>query len=199
MRKAIRRAIPGSLLATLIAVAPFTVNAQSDSLEQPTPMVVKLTQPISTKANQKGDKVTGQVVSPEIFKGDMVEGEIKEVRSGGLTKKTSILNFGFTKLHHRGQEMLIRSEITGFTNSNGKATVDEEGQVLEKSNQLGKMALITGAGAAIGAIAGGGKGAAIGAGAGAAASLLFVKFGSKAPNISFDAGSEFQLNVTRPR
>jgi hypothetical protein len=45
----------------------------------------------------------------------------------------------------------------------------------------------------------GGKGAAIGAGIGAGASLIVVQFGSKAPNIRFDPGSEIVLSVNPRR
>jgi hypothetical protein len=76
---------------------------------------------------------------------------------------------------------------------------DEEGQIVESQNQAAKAAAIGGgAGAAIGGLAGGGKGAGIGAAAGAAAGLFYASFGTKAPNISFDTGSAFELSVSSP-
>jgi hypothetical protein len=84
-------------------------------------------------------------------------------------------------------------------NSQGKANVDEEGFVVEKKNNLGKVAIGSGAGALLGAMIGGGKGAAIGAGIGAGASLIVVQFGSKAPNIRFDPGAEIVLSVNPRR
>jgi len=159
----------------------------------------QLTQPLSTKANKKGDKVVAQVLLPESYKGDILEGEVKESKSSGSFNKESVLNFGFNVLNHKGQMMPVRAEVTKFYNSKGKENVDEEGRIISKKNDLGKAALITALGAGVGAAAGGAKGAGIGAGAGAVVGLLFVKFGTKAPDISFDTGSDFDLLLSNRR
>jgi hypothetical protein len=162
-----------------------------------TPFRVQLTQPLSTQANRKGDKVVAQVLLPEAFKGDILQGEVKESKSSGDFSKESVLNFTFSELYHQGQMTPVRAEVTKFYNSQGKENVDEEGRIISKKNDLGKAALITALGTGVGAAAGGGKGAAIGAGAGAAAGLLFARFGAKAPNISFNSGSEFDVNLSK--
>ncbi len=167
--------------------------------QQQRPFRVQLTNSISTRTNQKGDKVTAVVITPAEYRGDTMEGTIKECTSGGVAKKKSTLSFGFAYLFHQNQRLSVRSEITGFVNSKGKANVDEEGQIVEKKNDIGKALLITGIGAGIGAAAGGAKGAAIGSGAGAAVGLLFIRFGSKAPNLTFNAGSQFDLMISSRR
>jgi hypothetical protein len=164
-----------------------------------TPFRVQLTQPLSTKANKKGDKVVAQVLQPVAYKGDILEGEVKDSKSSGSFPKESVLNFGFINLYHKGQAIPVHADVTQFYNSKGNANVDEEGRVIRKKNELGKAALIMALGAGVGAAAGGGKGAAIGAGAGAAVGLLFAKFGTKAPNISFDTGSVFDLLLSNRR
>lgn len=184
-----------SLLIGLLAAALPFASAQTPA----TPFRVQLTQPLSTKANKKGDKVVAQVLLPESNKGDILQGEVKDSKSSGNFSKESVLNFGFNELYHNGQMIPVRAEITKFYNSKGKENVDEEGRIISKKNELGKAALITALGAGVGAAAGGGRGAAIGAGAGAAVGLLFAKFGTKAPNISFDSGSMFDVLLSNRR
>lgn len=179
-----------SLLALTSALSP------AQAQPQPVPFRVQLTQPLSTKANQKGDKVTAVVLEPAAFKGGILEGTVKEVKSGGAMTKESVLNFGFGMLHANGKDIPVRSDVTKFYNSKGQENADEEGRIVKKKNDLAKAALIAGLGAGIGAAAGGGKGAAIGAGAGMAAGLLFARFGCKAENIAFDTGSIFEVALS---
>jgi hypothetical protein len=170
--------------------------AWSQEIKPNSEFKIKLLAPVSTETNQKGDKITAQVTSPAEFAGAMMEGEVKESKSGAKLKGTSVLTFSFSKIVNKEQTIPVSSDVKGFVNSQGKANVDEEGRVIEKKNNLGKVAVATGAGALIGALAGGGKGAAIGAGIGGAASLILVQMAAKAPNITFAPGSEFILSVS---
>jgi hypothetical protein len=179
----------------LLAAGALLLPAQT-KIESKTEFRVRLLAPLSTETNKKGDKITAQVLAPAEFEGAMMEGEVKESKSGNKFKGKSVLLFTFqTLVTKSGEQIPVSSDVKGFTNSKGQADVDEEGQVIEKSNNLGKVAVATGAGALIGALAGGGKGAAIGAGVGAGAALILVQFGAKAPNIRFDPGSEILLTV----
>jgi hypothetical protein len=186
------------ILAGSLAMA-LTTPAQE--IKKDTEFRVKLLVPLSTETNKKGDKFTAQVLSPQEFAGAIMEGEVKESKSGAKLKGTSVLNFSFETLYTKDAEgnqkaTPVRSEVKSFVNSQGKANVDEEGRVIEKKNNLGKVAVATGAGAIIGGILGGGKGAAIGAGVGGAASLILIQMTVKAPNITFATGSEFLLAVS---
>jgi hypothetical protein len=184
----------GMILAVAMLAAVFVCPAQE--LKPNTEFKVKLLGPLSTETNQKGDKITAQVVTPAQYAGAIMEGEVKESKSGNKFKGKSTLLFTFqTLVPKTGSPMPVSSDVKGFTNSKGQQNVDEEGAIVEKKNNLGKMAAISGAGALIGALAGGGKGAAIGAGVGAGAALIMVQFGAKAPNIRFDPGSEILLSV----
>ena len=158
-------------------------------------MTVKLLAPLSTKTNKAGDKISAQVVDPPAFKGDIVGGEVKRVKNGGKIHGKSILNFTFDTLYHQGKTIPIESSVLSVTNSRGQENVDEEGQVIKKKNNVGKVALGTLLGAGLGAILGGAKGAAIGAGAGLAGSLILVETTVKGPSITFAPGSEFVLSV----
>lgn len=67
----------------------------------------------------------------------------------------------------------------------------------EKNKDIGKVAITTGAGAIIGAIAGGGKGAAIGAAVGGAGGTAVV-MGTRGKPAAIAASSELHFRVTRP-
>jgi hypothetical protein len=158
-------------------------------------LTVKLLAPLSTKTNKAGDKISAQVIDPSVFKGDIVGGEVKKVKNGGKINGKSVLNFTFDTLYHKGVNIPIESSVLSVTNSRGQENVDEEGEVVKKKNNVGKVALGTALGAGLGAILGGGKGAAIGAGAGLAGSLILVEATVKGPSIDFAPGSEFVLSV----
>lgn len=163
-------------------------------------MKVKLTAPVSTETNQKGDRISAIVVEPAAFRGAVMEGEIRESKSGNKFKGKSTLLFAFQTLNLKdGTQVPVSSDVKSFTNSKGQQNTDEEGFLIEKKNNLGKMAVASGIGALIGGLAAGGKGAAIGAGVGAGAALILVQFGAKAPNIRLDPGSEIVLNVSPRR
>ena len=160
---------------------------------------VKLLGPLSTRTSQKGDKITAQVLSPQEFKGDIMEGKVTEVKTSGKMKGEAVLNFTFETLQHGGQNISVQSSVKSVTNSKGQQDVDEEGRVIKKTNNLGKAALGTGLGALIGGIAGGARGAAIGAGVGAAASIVMIQMTVKGNAVDFAPGTEFLLSVKEAR
>ncbi|MGA2326883.1 MAG: hypothetical protein ABSH05_11415 [Bryobacteraceae bacterium] len=168
---------------------------RAQTIQPDTEFRVKLLAPLSTETNRKGDKIASQVISPQEFEGDTVEGEVKESKSGGKIKGKSVLNFTYQTLNHGGQAIPIESQVKAFLNSKGQQNVDEEGRVIEKKNNLGKAAIATGAGALLGGAIGGGKGAAVGAGVGAAAAIVFIEVGTKGPNVTFAPGSVIVLSV----
>jgi len=178
-----------------VLVAPL--NAQNPQLSSETEFRVKLLGAISSETSRKGDKITAQVISPQEFADYFMEGEVRNAKSG---KGKSSLSFYFDTLEKpdHSAKLHVQSTIKSIVNSQGKADVDEEGFMIKKTNNLGKAALATGAGALIGGLAGGGKGAAIGAGAGAAAAIMFIELrGDSATRLSFAPGSQFIMTVKR--
>jgi hypothetical protein len=182
------------VLAALPALTLWGLG-RAQTIQPDTEFRVKLLAPLSTETNRKGDKITAQVIGPQEFEGDMVEGLVKESKSGGKIKGKSVLNFSYQTLSHGGQEIPIESQVKAILNSKGEQNVDEEGRVIEKKNNLGKAAIATGAGALLGAAIGGGRGAAVGAGVGAAAAIVFIEVGTKGANVSFAPGSVIVLSV----
>jgi hypothetical protein len=166
------------------------------TIAQNTEFRVRLLGPLNTDTAKKNDQITAQALTPEEFKGDILEGRVTESKSGGKITGTSSLNFTFSKLHHGGRAIPVKTEIKQLINSQGKPDVDEEGRIVRRKNSVGKVAAGTAVGAAIGAILGGAKGAAVGAGAGAAGSLILIQTTAKGANISFATGSEFVLLIS---
>lgn len=184
----------------LLSILAAAALPAAPEIQPKTEFKVKLTAPLSTETNRKGDKISAMVTAPAEFAGAVMEGEIKESKSGNKFKGQSVLLFTFQTLALAdGTSIPVASDVKGFVNSKGKADVDEEGQVIEKKNNMGKLAIGAGAGALLGALAGGAKGAAIGAAAGTGAAIIMVQVGAKAPNIRFDPGSEIILSVSPRR
>jgi hypothetical protein len=179
-----------------MVVSSLTLAAQ---MIPETDFRVKLLGPLSTKTSQKGDKITAQVLSPQEFQGDIMEGKVTEVKSSGKMKGQAVLNFTFEILNHGGEPIHVRSSVQSVSNSKGQQDVDEEGRVVKKTNNIGKAALGTGLGALIGGIAGGAKGAAIGAGVGAAASIVMIQMTVKGNAVDFAPGTQFVLSVKEAR
>jgi len=160
---------------------------------------VRLLSPLSTKTSQEGDKINARVVAPAVLAGALLEGVVKKSKSSKNLKvmqTKSELLFGFHTLHLKNkQQRAIDTQVLSVKNSKGKKNVDDEGQVVEKSNGAKRILILSSAGAAIGGVFKRGKGVAVGAGIGAAAGVILTTFASNAPNIKFDAGSEFELDV----
>lgn len=189
------------LILTLVLMSTcFCIARDVPAFPKDAEFRVRLNAPISTETNRKGDKISAEVLVPAEFAGATMEGEIRESKSGNKFKGTSTLLFTFhTLVPEEGESTPVNADVKGFTNSQGKADVDEEGHIIERKNNLGKLAVGSGAGALVGGLLGGGKGAALGAGIGAGASMLLVQFGAKAPNIRLDTGSEIVLTVNPRR
>ncbi|HLJ45313.1 MAG TPA: OmpA family protein [Bryobacteraceae bacterium] len=178
-------------MRTTILLVAFACLAAAQDI----PFTVELTTPISTSSNHKGDPVTAQVVQPDNFRGDTVQGHITDLKSGNKIHGESVLKFNFDTLMHGSTAVPINSSVTSMANSKKQENVDEEGHVIRKSSNIGKAAAGTGVGALVGGLTHGVKGAAIGAGVGAAASLILIEVAAEGPKIEFAPGSQFGLSV----
>lgn len=171
--------------------------AQNRENNQQKEFRVKLLSQVSTETNQKGDAVTAQVISPQEYAGYFMEGQVRNLKKG-KGKSSLALSFDTLEMADHSGKIAIRSWILSVVNSKGAANVDEEGTVIKKTNNLGRTAIATGAGALIGGLLGGGQGAAIGAGVGAASAIVFMEMhGEKANRITFAPGTEFVVSVLR--
>jgi hypothetical protein len=119
---------------------------------------------ISTKTSATGSTFEATLEHPLTFdgylvagKGATVEGVVTNADPGGRVKGVASLSVSLRNLvTNDGRRLPLRTDV--FEQQAKKST----------GKDVTRVAITTGIGAAIGAIAGGGKGAAIGAGAGAA-------------------------------
>src|SRR5215469_1660039 len=94
MRKLICWGAVALLMATAVAAAEdFTV---------------KLLSPISTDTSKAGDKITAQVISPQQFQGDFMEGVVRTSKAANKFGGKSELAFYFNVLHHGGKALPIQ-------------------------------------------------------------------------------------------
>ncbi|MGD0199732.1 MAG: hypothetical protein ABSD27_03170 [Bryobacteraceae bacterium] len=130
-----------------------------------TPIVVRLSEALSSDRNQAGDTFSAALDQPLVVdgfeiaaRGARVEGKVVEAQPAGRVRGVSSLAVQLVRLHTAdGQDVTISTRR--FAQEGGTSHGED-------AKKVGVGAAI---GAAIGAIAGGGKGAAIGAGVGGAA------------------------------
>jgi outer membrane lipoprotein SlyB len=190
-------------MSTTSIAGHSNVSKSMSNQKKLTTLRVRLLGPLNTKTGKCGDEVVVQVVEPEEYKGDILEGVVTESKSGGSIKGKAELTFVFQNHVHNNQPIPIKATLKSISNSKGQEMVDEEGNVVKRENNLksviGKSILGGLAGAALGAVLAGGEGAAIGAAAGAGtaavASIVYIKYKVKGADITFDTGSEMSVEV----
>jgi hypothetical protein len=200
----------------LLGLAPaMDAAAQANSR-----MRVRLTAPISSDGTA-GSKIAAQVVSPADVAGSILEGRITKAAGKGGLRPSSELGFNFETLYYKGKAYPIQGQVIGYYNSKGLQNTDDEGHIIRTSDKpIATAAVTTGIGAAIGALLSGNaksdnknartdtrnskssqsnknsrlNGALAGAAVGAAAGMA-LGLTADAPNIKFDTGSQFELDV----
>jgi hypothetical protein len=166
----------------------------AQQLKPHTEFRIKLTGPLSTQANRKGDKLAAQVISPKAFAGATLEGELTECNGKGLFHRSSVLKFTFKKLHTKSGMVPIVSDVKLFSNSKGKSNVDDQGSGVERTSE--KLAAAeTVAKSTDAKVSNATTKTAVDVST--AASEIIVQMSSKEKHISFAPGSEFVLDVSR--
>ena len=130
-----------------------------------TVVAVRVGETMTSEQNQSGDSWAGVLAEPVVVdglviaeRGAEVTGRVTNVKRSGRVKGVGTISITLSRLATAdGQRVAISTtSFAGYGKDDTKRDV-------------GKVAIVSGIGAAIGAIAGGGRGAAIGAGAGAGA------------------------------
>lgn len=157
-----------------------------------TPVSVTLSNEITTKTAEEGDKWSGVVASDVIVdgenvfpKGSRVEGHVVLAERAGKSSGKSQLQLAFDRIVVHGDATQIKSVGQRITGSNST------------SGDVKRIGGGAAAGAVVGGILGGGsgavKGAVVGGAAGTAASLL-----KRAPDVTLEAGSQVEVRLDRP-
>jgi hypothetical protein len=181
LRRSVRR-------ATVAPLVPIGTNLK-----------IRIEDTLSSKESRVGDRFTATVLDPVRFNEATVRGHVSSIQKSGKIKGRTSMNLAFDSITlPDGRSGTLHGYVTRVYGSDS-SRADEEGGVESgsRTNQTMKRAGIgAGAGAIIGAIAGGGKGAAIGlilGGAGGAGSLAVQ--GSK--ELRIESGTEMLVRVTR--
>jgi hypothetical protein len=181
LRRSVRR-------ATVAPLVPIGTNLK-----------IRIEDTLSSKESRVGDRFTATVLDPVRFNEATVRGHISSIQKSGKVKGRTSMNLAFDSITlPDSRSGTLHGYVTRVYGSES-SRADEEGGIESgsRSKQAVKRAGIgAGAGAIIGAIAGGGKGAAIGlilGGAGGAGSLAVQ--GSK--ELRIESGTEMLVRVTR--
>jgi len=142
-------------------------------LPRDTILRVELMNNISTETSQVGDPFKARVVEPGQYQGAILDGHLQQVKRPGKAKGNAELQLAFDKitLNNRSSKLVAQViEVIKNGSDQGVGKVDSEGGVNGSDstrNDVKKVGIATGIGAALGAIFGGGVGAAVGATIGA--------------------------------
>ena len=139
------------------------------TIPQGTVLQIRTQVALSTHEARAGETVLATLVSPLIVAGQVIAPQgapaqlvVAESNPGGRVKGRAILGLRLVSLQIAGSNVPVASDIS-WHQAYGT-----------KKKDAAKIAILSGVGAAIGALAGGGKGAAIGAGAGGGAGTALV-------------------------
>jgi hypothetical protein len=132
---------------------------------------VRLLAPLTTRFNRKGDMVSARVVEPAALAGGILEGDIRDLKTGGPGKEATI-QFQFQTLHVADKALPVTAAVLEVANSKHQSGLDEDGSPLDTGGRSHS-----------------GKGAGISRGSEPARLTV------KAAAVSFAAGSEFLLQV----
>ena len=163
-----------------------------------TNLKVRLNDTLSSKESRAGDKFTAYVLDPVRFNEATVRGHIRSIVKSGRVKGRTTMNLAFDSISLAdGRTGTMHGYVTRVYGDKGRT--DEEGGVQSESRgrqTVKRSGIGAGAGAIIGAIAGGGKGAAIGLILGGAAGAGSVAMnGGK--ELKLESGTEMLVHVTR--
>jgi hypothetical protein len=197
------------LFAATVVFALFAGLALAQeplSLPAGTSVKMKLETPISTKTNQVGDTFAGRVTEPVLLNGKTVipvgaaiQGQIVKLTEPRRIKGKPTIELRPDSLTMPdGQKYEFHATVVD-TDRSTKTSVNDEGQIKGKGRDgkdVREVAIGTGAGLGVGAVAAGGKGALIGGAIGAGVTV--AHWLSKHKSAELPAGSEIVMELSRP-
>jgi hypothetical protein len=155
---------------------------------------IRLLDAISTESTQVGDSVRARILSPEVLKGDILEGKIHYCRKGGKLKGDAVLAFSFNRLLHQGRTIPIKSFIRSVI-SNADLQINSEAILSQRNEHLDSAGLFALNGAYSGALDGDLKVAGLGAGVSAGIYLSWAWLSGQRPRIVLPQGTELWIDM----
>jgi OOP family OmpA-OmpF porin len=105
------------------------------AMPQNVPMSIRLTSTLNVAGAPVGQSVTGEVLSPDSFKGDVVKGKVTAAK---VSKGKATVEFQFEYVHHGGYDYKMSAKIISVKNSKGEQSVDEAGNPVQATTIPGK-------------------------------------------------------------
>lgn len=105
------------------------------AMPQEIPMSVRLTSTLNVAGAPVGQSVTGEVLTPDSFKGDVVKGR---VIASKVSKGKATVEFQFEYVHHGGNDYKMMAKIVSVQNSKGQQSMDEAGHPVQATTIPGK-------------------------------------------------------------
>jgi len=190
------------------AAAPANTMANPDlsALPAGTAVRMKLETPISTMTSKPGDRFAGRVTEPVMLNGKTVipvgaalEGRVMRASEPRRIRGTPTIDLRPELVVMPDGQRLALNAVVVDTSARPQTEVDEEGRIKGRGRDgrdWKETGVATGAGAVIGAVAGGGKGTLIGAATGATASVVYWL--TKRKSATLPAGTEIIMELSRP-
>ena len=195
-----------ALIVMCALVAGAALAQESLSLPSGTTVHMKLETPISTQTSKVGDTFAGRVTEPVMLNGKAaipvgaaIQGQIVKLTEPRRVKGKPTIELRPDSITMPNGEKYEFHATVVDTDASTKTSVNDEGQIKGKGRDgkdMRNIAIGTGAGLTVGAIAAGGKGALIGATIGAGVTV--AHWLSKHKSAELPAGSEIVMELNRP-
>jgi len=102
---------------------------------QDVPMSVRLTSTLNVSGAPVGQSITGEVLSPDSFKGDTIKGKVTQAN---VSHGKATVEFQIEYIHHGNFDYAVMAKIVSVQNSKGQPSVDEQGQPIRATTVPGK-------------------------------------------------------------
>jgi OOP family OmpA-OmpF porin len=122
-------------IATAVGLALALTAIASDAASQEVSMTVRLTSTLNVSAAPVGQPITGEVLSPDSFKGDAIKGKVTQAK---VSHGNATVEFQFDYIHHGNFDYAVMAKIVSVQNSKGQQSLDEQGQPLRATTIPGK-------------------------------------------------------------
>jgi peptidoglycan hydrolase-like protein with peptidoglycan-binding domain len=202
-----KRTIKGAFGIAALLLSANTLVAQQVIIPEGTVIELRMDTSLNSGTSKVSDTFKATVVRSVALDGriaipedSIVNGRVTTVHPAERSSQSGVIGVEFTQLSIRGRAYPIVGTLTSLDAAERKQILDDESRVTGQSSTTRNILFIgggAGAGAAVGAIAGGKKGAGIGALTGGGLGVLGALL-SRGSDAEVPVGSEVAMQLVRP-